>query len=52
MNVQLVCYAPGIRKRLSRQEEGRELNQAMVACFDVTLTGANNIFFWDAGTNL
>lgn len=57
MNVQLVCNTPGIRKRLLRQEEGRELNQAMVgvnlvACFEVILMGANNIFFQDAGTNL
>ena len=47
MNVQLVCDAPGI-KRLLRQEEGRELSQAMVgivACFEVILMGANNIFF-------
>lgn len=50
MNVQLMCDGRGIRKRLLRQEEGRELNQAMVdinivACFEVILMGANNIFF-------
>lgn len=50
MNVQLVCDAPGIRKRLLRQEKGRELNQPMVginllACFEVILMGVNNIFF-------
>lgn len=50
MNVQLMCDELGIKKRLLSQEDGRELNQAMVginlvACFEVTLIGANNVFF-------
>lgn len=50
MNMQLVGDASGIRMRLLRQEEGRELNQAMacinlVACFEVILMGTINIFF-------
>lgn len=49
-NVQLMCNAPGIRKRLLRQEEGRELNQAMVGLnivtyFEVILMGTNYNFF-------
>lgn len=49
-NVQLMCNAPGVRKR---QEEGRKSNQAMVGLntvtiFEVILMGTNYNFlgFW------
>lgn len=50
MNMYIACDELGIRKKLLSQEEGRQLNQAvvginLVACFEVTLIGANNIFF-------